>query len=185
MCLRKRTTVGLTQRSGVSWVPARRPRRLGDSGWSSPATGQQPTRTSTSFAPRLALSPPPSCAARDRSMRMRKDTQECPPNHPEADMWQSEYYFWSALLLECSASGVLCPPEAVLVLPYVCFWMIRRTIWSVFSHSHRSVSASAHPRDSRSPCFGSDTPCWPGHAIRLRQRRENHTAGRGSAEAAP
>ena len=32
-------------------------------------------------------------------MRMRKDFPECTPNHPEADMWQNEYYFcfWCAL----------------------------------------------------------------------------------------
>ena len=33
--------------------------------------------------------------------------------------------------------------EVVLVLPDVCFWMNQRTFWSVFSHYHRSVSATA------------------------------------------
>ena len=44
----------------------------------------------------------------------------------------------SALLLESTPEA-----EVVLVLPHVCFWRIGRTFWSVFSHSHRSVSATA------------------------------------------
>ena len=29
--------------------------------------------------------------------------------------------------------------EVVLVLPHVCFWMIGRTFWKVFSHSHQGL----------------------------------------------
>ena len=36
----------------------------------------------------------------------RRSMAECSPNHPQADTW-------CALLLECSASGVLCPPSPV------------------------------------------------------------------------